>query len=591
MDYYRSNLRLLKKRDPALVKRIEEVSPIPSIIQPEINIDSSICDYEIIAVLGFGLGRHIKELIDKTEDTTFILVVDPDLKAFKYALSSVDLTSILIQDRVVLSIGEEPHFATIIKLERYYQNLKGDWKIKIITHQWFLRRAPAYYKDVEKSLKVAANLALGCLVTSFKISKYAQGNLLKNLPFMVKCPGLDRAFGRFRDIPALIIAPGPSLNKNIGELKNAKGRALIISVDTALRPLLRYGIRPDLVVAADWSKKNYDYFFKGIDTPDVTLVADLSVFPKVLTTFSGPIFVCSCGNRTVNWLGRFVDFRSFTARGGGSVTHVAFSVTELLENNPVIFVGLDLSFPDKKTYGAKGICLKKRLEERKRMKNQEILWVDGVCGEKVMTTRLFYNFLEWFEVAIKLSPNKRYIDATEGGARINGTEILTLKQAISTYCQKPIEIDNILRDVRESYKVPELNGLTNELEDGIEGWNRIKEFGRKGVRVSKELISSLKRDMVKNQLFQELNGLQKQIINEERYFMLNLDEVEDTFMKMEMGLKGIEQDEANTQLKVAEIHKNFFKGILKISNRMIPRLKKTRKELSKIQGGFTNETV
>lgn len=101
MDYYRSNLQLLKKKDPGLAKRVEEAPSISSIIQPKIDIDSNICDYEIIAVLGFGLGNHIKELIDRTEDTTFILVVEPDLKAFKRALSSVDLTHIIIQNRVV----------------------------------------------------------------------------------------------------------------------------------------------------------------------------------------------------------------------------------------------------------------------------------------------------------------------------------------------------------------------------------------------------------------------------------------------------------------------------------------------------------
>lgn len=48
------------------------------------------------------------------------------------------------------------------------------------------------------------------------------------------------------DTTGIVVAAGPSLNKNINELKKAKGKSLIIAVDTALKPLLRAGIVPDM---------------------------------------------------------------------------------------------------------------------------------------------------------------------------------------------------------------------------------------------------------------------------------------------------------------------------------------------------------
>jgi len=52
------------------------------------------------------------------------------------------------------------------------------------------------------------------------------------------------------------VSTGPSLDKNIDLLKEAKGRALIISAGSALRPLLMRNIKPD--------------FFAIIDPQDIT---------------------------------------------------------------------------------------------------------------------------------------------------------------------------------------------------------------------------------------------------------------------------------------------------------------------------------
>ena len=55
-------------------------------------------------------------------------------------------------------------------------------------------------------------------------------------------------------MPAIVVAAGPSLNKNIDELKRAKGKAFIIAVDTAIKPLLKKGIIPDMFAIVDGKK-------------------------------------------------------------------------------------------------------------------------------------------------------------------------------------------------------------------------------------------------------------------------------------------------------------------------------------------------
>ena len=77
-------------------------------------------------------------------------------------------------------------------------------------------------------------------------------NLFANAPYILdgyKTKQLIEVIPR--DIPAIIVAAGPSLNKNIKELKRAKGKAFIIAVDTAIKPLASEKIIPDMFAIVD----------------------------------------------------------------------------------------------------------------------------------------------------------------------------------------------------------------------------------------------------------------------------------------------------------------------------------------------------
>ena len=56
------------------------------------------------------------------------------------------------------------------------------------------------------------------------------------------------------DVPAFVVSAGPSLNKNIKELRRAKNKSFIIAVDTAVKPLLQEGIVPDMFATLDGIK-------------------------------------------------------------------------------------------------------------------------------------------------------------------------------------------------------------------------------------------------------------------------------------------------------------------------------------------------
>ena len=59
-------------------------------------------------------------------------------------------------------------------------------------------------------------------------------------------------------------------------------------------------------------------------------------------------------------------------------------------------------------------------------------------GDDVYTEDLMFNYLEQFEKDIARSSGQ-IIDATEGGARIQGCEVMTLREVIDRHCTRPID--------------------------------------------------------------------------------------------------------------------------------------------------------
>jgi tetratricopeptide (TPR) repeat protein len=79
-----------------------------------------------------------------------------------------------------------------------------------------------------------------------------------------------------------------------------------------------------------------------------------------------------------------------------------------------------------------------------QLSDENAMWVEGVNGGKVRTNRAFFSDKEYFERIIADNTN-RYINATEGGAHIRGTEIMALEDVLERFCQEEQDIAGRLR--------------------------------------------------------------------------------------------------------------------------------------------------
>lgn len=232
-----------------------------------------------------------------------------------------------------------------------------------------------------------------------------------------------------KDVPVVIVSAGPSLDKNIELLKRAKGHCLIFAVDTAMKYLMQHDIMPDLGITVEPIKPIANY--EDDRCFDVPHVFDCESNPEIVGRERGRVFIYNCRD----YVKRLLETVGIGVPGdtasGGSVATAAFAVCYGLQTRHIILIGQDLAYLGETTHagGVESAGINNRIEYE---------YVDGIDGEKVRTRSDWIGYLKWFENAITvindLGLDITVTDATEGGALIHGSEVMTFGQAIDKYC-------------------------------------------------------------------------------------------------------------------------------------------------------------
>ena len=633
--FYSRNLSALKKRrELDLVEKIEEVksSPLVQVIPTKIGLPTArigdegapgilihsaydpvkeaknlISGYELedsrlITVLGFGLGYHIKEILDTYPQIGLIIAIEPNLSLFKTALKVLDLSMILSSPKVKLIIEDDP-----AQIEREMLSLATPLLVNnnsIIIHQPSFNLLEEKFTQIRKSIEKSISWCRANLTTNIVKGDTFQRNILTNLPQMVDNPGVKNLFDKFRNKPVICVAAGPSLDKNIHLLKEAKNKAIIICVDAALRTMLQHKIKPDIVISIDYSRGCRNLFDGVMDqTGDLLLAADPEVYPAVLSDFKGKKFIINLNKSLTRWLSRFVGDKG-TLDKGASVAHAAFSLARAVGGDPIILTGQDLSYPGGVTHvdGAiprariatgtdKKTGKKYLLEETKdgKRKASDLIMVEDIYGKEVPTRGDMYAYLIYFERMISMTSVK-CIDATEGGARIKGAEVMSLREVIDNYCQERIEVKDILKQAAKEKEEVMLEKLEEEIEKVIIKLREVHFYAGCGQEVIKEISREMKQrhanHQKREQLSRESNDISDKIMKVEPYIRSFLEQNMFSYIYllkrkdnlMLSGLKGRKK-------LISRVEKIgiFYDGTKKATNQLIGDFQLSLSELRKGQ--------
>ena len=215
----------------------------------------------------------------------------------------------------------------------------------------------------------------------------------------------------------------------------------------------------------DYSKINYDEKYAPLLLEEkLFMVSTQTVHHKIIKSFWGPAFSINQGGNLSTVLSYYWGDKGSIA-AGLHVGHLAFCLARALGCSPIILTGMDLAFTGDKLHAKDVLSSIDRTPA-------ENLTCDDIFGHSIRTDPAFLSFVTELEREIKKT-DALCIDATEGGARKEGTAIMQLKDAIDKYCSDDHpEIRTILEEEsvqREDVKYDELiDDLKNALRSAKE---------------------------------------------------------------------------------------------------------------------------
>jgi hypothetical protein len=375
--------------------------------------------YALAVVAGFGYGYHLQALLSKMPRDATLLVLEKSPGIIRSALENRDLTALLSDVRLVLLIGaSEDDIAEAMRG-------RSSRSTVCVVHRGSCQADAEYYPNIIRIAKSYLSAKDVNVATLAKFEKTWTSNIIRNIPTL--CDGADAGafFDRFRGIPAIVVAAGPSLSESIPFIRENLSRALIIAVDTSYFILRRYGIEPHFCVTVDPQVINARYF-EGDEPGGAILVADPCAHPSTFRLFKGRVAVTGIPFDMMKWIERAIGARGELAHGG-SVSTNAYDFAKKLGCTPVVMVGQDLAFT-KGLAHARGSYLDELIHlrshrtmtpqmfNRSQLSALPAIWRKGIRSAKVHTNQKMMIFIGWFEKR----NDPELINATYDGALLAG---------------------------------------------------------------------------------------------------------------------------------------------------------------------------
>ena len=399
-----------------------------------------------ILTIGFGLGLLHHELLARKSEGAKVFIVEPSLRLLLEVCKCVDIADVLRHPDVVLMVQPDATLASrkMGGLINITEGAFKGWRFVVSTPTL------ALYKDFAAQFVHV----FGSVMTNQKMQintldlhgEMTLKNSLLNLKQINGNSYLSSYKDQFKGKPAILIAAGPSLKKQLPMLKQVQDQYILIAAGQTIKTLHANGIHPHFVVAADPQDALQKYFDSDQFTREILLcltVCSAEVvkrFPGHKVFFQYTPKIDQALSDTIGTMG--------TVSLGGSVANVSYSLARYFGIEEIALVGQDLAFTNGESH-TDGYVNKKILAEDDMAKNNRYRKVPGYYGDEVYTNRQMDTYRNWFEQVLEKDKQVKLYNCTEGGAKISGTLQMPFADFLSQQTQTesvqipthPVQVD------------------------------------------------------------------------------------------------------------------------------------------------------
>lgn len=526
----------------------------------------------IITVFGLGNGLLIQRLTERLNEEDRLFIYEPAAEIFRFVMEEYDITDILADERVLLTIEgiNDYDFHNVLQ---YSLNLTNMYHINrsVLPHyeEIFTESCVVFFKEIrdimfytQVNINTEVNFGPRYLVNCFH-----------NMKYLKDCYILRDIATEFRtELPAIIVAAGPSVQENIEELKRAKGKAYIFAVDRVLDYLLDEGVEPDFTLTVD-PIKPVKYFSRREDIT-IPLITEMASNHEILELHQGEKIFFNCNyyyRQMFDAAGKYQPY----IMTGASVATVAFSVCAHVGFKTIVLVGHDLAYDGDVTH-AGGV-------EEKGANIYDFM-VEGVDGKEVRSRHDWKEFIRWYYDMGHMFTDITVIDTKKKGAKIYNTVMMSLKEAIDRYGAK--DDNRIARLYSEDKKC--FDGKTFEkacafIKESLEDLDQIGKKAKEAMKLCDQQISAYEKSGRDSELtiknYTRLSKINKYIEGRPVY-----DLVDNIITSMNAddlsAIYKLTKDEKNDKLDAYIKSKKMYQATLDGVDYIKPRLKDALEQIN-----------
>jgi hypothetical protein len=380
---------------------------------------------DVICIFGIGQGELYEEFKDwlRASPGHFLVFLEDDENVYASLFSSPMLHDVQVRTYFISPENEESIFKQIsweFIFVPFSYKAHPDYALNRATRTAEIFAKVAFFQT---GIQLLASDYSDCGV---RILNNVRANTLL-LPHASRGTALRNAF---QGIPAIICGGGPSLAKNMEQLKDLRDKALIFAGGAALNILSAHQIMPHFGAGIDPHPLGVS---KGAHL-DLPFFYQDRVIPELLKRMKGPLlWMPDIGGYALErWLGITLGLSDHPFDAGWTVGNFCTAVSLHLGCHPIIFVGMDMCASEDRLY-APGVD-KKKEEER-------LILVHDREGRPFHSRRDWVMSAEWADAFALEHPTTEFINCTEGGIGFKQIKDMPLKEATEQYCRDMYDLE------------------------------------------------------------------------------------------------------------------------------------------------------
>lgn len=438
------------------------------------NIDFQKC--ELCFVYGVGLGYSYLALRPwlKKNKNRMVVFLEDDLAVIKEFMST-EIAGKLLKD----SQARLHYVSNLSESDHFFKTLYWNFALTPLV----ITCIPGYQKMKSKKFdELKHSISFTNAYHNSMVDEYVNFggpfffNYYQNLlQLPLACEG-NKFFGKFKNVPAIICGAGPSLEKQMEQIRGLTEKALIFGCGSAMNALNAAGILPHFGAAIDPNPTQI-LRLKNNAADKVPYFYRNRVHPEALSHVKGPrLYITGCGGYDLgNWFEDRLKIKRTELEEGYNVVNLSIEIAKQLGCNPIIVLGCDLAFTGLKAY-ASGVEENSKVTISQITKNedfdQQAILKHDIYGHPTYTLWKWVAEASWIGEFAQINKKIKVLNATEGGIGFPDVKNVTLQSCIDTYLQNSYDlqsrVDKLVEDTSLKH-IPQkkIIHLMQELSDSF----------------------------------------------------------------------------------------------------------------------------